>query len=643
MSVSRDAPPRSQGRRVLAAASLLLACTVSACGRWTSGAAATSGTPTFTEHVAPILRHECVVCHHQGGAGPFPLISYADVKRRARLVAKVTRTRYMPPWLPVDGHGDFVGRRRLSNDQIDIIQRWVAAGAPEGPSSATLPPVTFASGWQLGTPDLVLRPAETWTLPAEGGDVFRNFVLPVPIIEARTVRAVEILPGNPRLVHHANALVDTSGAGRERDAREPGPGFSGMDLELESDRFDPDSHFLFWKPGTAADVREIPWTIDPGSDLILNLHLRTSGKPEPIAPAVGLYFTNEAPTEFPMLLQLEHDGALDIPPGAKAFTVTDELQLPVPVKVLAVYPHAHYTGHEIQGLARLPDGSTRWLVHITDWNLDWQAVYQLTTPMSLPAGTVLSMRWTYDNSTGNRRNPNDPPRRIVAGNRASDEMSHLWVQVLPEHREDRVALQQALMLARLRKYPGDFVAHANLGSLLLDEGRNAEAIDQLRAAVRVRPDQPAARNNLALALRAAGELDAAIDELIETTRVAPTYLQARYNLATSLLAKGKPREAIVELERVLAANPDDAAALSKLGSALAMSGRYDEATRALTRSLRKNPGDAYAHYNLGLIAIRRGRTGEAEHHLARALAIDPSDRDIAAALAEVRAAIKRRR
>ena len=241
-----------------------------------------------------------------------------------------------------------------------------------------------------------------------------------------------------------------------------------MDLEIASDRFEPDSHFLFWKPGTPAEATSdpIPWAIEPGTDLILNLHLRTSGKPEQVRPSLGLYFTDRAPTRFPMLLQLEHDGALDIPAGAASFTVTDELELPVAVQVLAVYPHAHYVAREVQALARRPDGSTEWLVHIADWNLDWQAVYELATPLSLPRGTVISMRWTYDNSARNERNPHNPPQRVTAGNRASDEMSHLWVQVLPERREDLPLLQEALMRARLRKYPGDFVANANLGALL---------------------------------------------------------------------------------------------------------------------------------------------------------------------------------
>ncbi len=370
--------------------------------------------PTFTRDVAPIVFAHCAPCHHDGGAGPFPLISYADVRKRARQIATVTGERVMPPWPPVAGHGDFRGERRLGQDLIDTLARWVQQGAVEGAAGDAPPPPVFERGWQLGAPDLVLTAEAGWTLPAEGDDVFRNFVLPVPIASRRFVRAMEIRPGTPRLVHHANALLDRSGSGRARDAAEAGAGFAGMDLEIASDRFEPDSHFLFWKPGTAVESTSsgIPWVLEPGTDLILNLHLRTTGKPEQVQPSLGLYFTDRAPAERPMLLQLEHDGALDIPPGAREFVVSDQLELPVDVTVLAVYPHAHYVAREVRAIARRPDGTESWLMHIDDWNLDWQAVYELATPLALPRGSVLSMRWSYDNSDGQRA---EPERAAQAG------------------------------------------------------------------------------------------------------------------------------------------------------------------------------------------------------------------------------------
>ena len=152
---------------------------------------------TFTRDVAPIVFTHCAPCHHDGGAGPFPLLSYADVRRRARQIVKVTGARVMPPWPPVEGHGTFKGERRLDPAQIATLARWVEHGAVEG-AGADLPAApVFAAGWPLGTPDLVLTPDRAWTLPAEGGDVFRNFVLPVPLT-ATAIRARDRDPSGQR-------------------------------------------------------------------------------------------------------------------------------------------------------------------------------------------------------------------------------------------------------------------------------------------------------------------------------------------------------------------------------------------------------------------------------------------------------------
>ena len=173
---------------------------------------------TFTRDVAPIVFTHCAPCHHDGGAGPFPLISYADVRRRARQIVKVTAERVMPPWPPVEGHGTFKGERGLiPRRSRPWLDGWSKAPSKAPISDRPAAPV-FSDGWQLGMPDLVLTPDRAWTLPAEGGDIFRNFVLPVPLIGPRFVRAIEIRPGNARILHHANALPDRSGLGRQRDA-----------------------------------------------------------------------------------------------------------------------------------------------------------------------------------------------------------------------------------------------------------------------------------------------------------------------------------------------------------------------------------------------------------------------------------------
>jgi tetratricopeptide (TPR) repeat protein len=417
-----------------------------------------------------------------------------------------------------------------------------------------------------------------------------------------------------------------------------------MDVELESDRFEPDSHFLFWKPGTAA-VTEPPgmaWPLEEGTDLVLNMHLQPTGRPESIRPVVGLYFTDEPPTRFPMLLQLEHDGAIDIPAGEKNFVVADHYDLPVDVDVLGVYPHAHYVGRDVQGYATLPDGSKKWLIWIRDWDFAWQAVYRFARPVFLPRGSRVEMRIAYDNSTDNVRNPNDPPRRVVAGNRSTDEMGHLWIQVLPRQRDDRWLLQETFMRRRLEKYPGDFVAHANLAAALEQRGRAEEAIAEYRQALRARPDSAAVLNNLGAALQSSGRLDEAITQYRTAVRAEPGYLNARHNLGGALVLKGAFAEALPHLREAVRARPDDAAARNTLGGALLATGRVDEAIRELRRAAGLDPRSLNAHYNLGRALAARGRVREAVERLEQALRIAPGDADVSQALSELKARLPNR-
>src|SRR5579863_1225942 len=323
---------------------------------------------TFNRDIAPIVFRSCSTCHHPGESGPFPLLTYSDVKKHARQIADVTRTRIMPPWLPNPQALKFADDLRLTDSQIDVIQRWVAQGAVEG-EAADLPPAPkFTEGWRLGAPDLILKAEKPYILPAEGTDSYWNFIFQVPIEQTRWVKAIEIHPGDKRYVHHANILVDRGATARKREAA-PGTGFGGMEIRIESQTFDPDSHLLFWKPGTVPYLEPdgMALRLDKGTDLVLNTHMQPSGKPEVIQPTLGIYFTAQPATKFPMLLQLENDVKLDIPPGQKDFVVTDNFVLPVDVDLLAIYPHAHYLGRDLQASAILPDGTKRTLIHIPHW------------------------------------------------------------------------------------------------------------------------------------------------------------------------------------------------------------------------------------------------------------------------------------
>jgi len=563
---------------------------------------------TFNRDIAPIFIRYCAPCHRPGEAGPFPLLTYGDAKARARQIAVVTSKRFMPPWLPESQELRFADELRLSDEQIALIQKWVEQGAVEGAPSDLPRAPQFVPGWQLGRPDEVIEAEKPYTLTASGSDSYWNFIFRTPVDRTRWLKAIEIRPGDKRVVHHANILVDRNHSARRLEP-EPRGGFPGMELKIESETFDPDSHFLFWKPGTVPrpEPEGMSLRLDKDTDLVLNIHLQPSGKPEKIQPNLGLYFTDRAATLFPLLLQLENDRQLDIPPGEKRFLVTDEFTLPVDVDMLAIYPHAHYLGKDLQALATLPDGSEKTLIHIPQWDLNWQAVYRYADPVFLPKGTKISMRYIYDNSSDNPANPNDPPRRVVAGNRSSDEMAHLWLQVLPHTSREavfdpRMLLQEAMARHNLEKNPEDFEAHYNLAAMLQTRGVHDEAIKHFGLAVRLRPQDATANNALGASLLAAGRIDEALPYLYAALRAQPDNFDAHYNLANALASQDRFVEAIEHYRAAIRLHPDDANAEANLGSALAETGKLPEAKLHFQRALRIDPNHKLARENLEQIS-----------------------------------------
>jgi Flp pilus assembly protein TadD/mono/diheme cytochrome c family protein len=559
---------------------------------------------TFTRDIAPVVFRSCSSCHHAGEAGPFPLVTYGDVKSHARQIANVTRKRLMPPWLPSADGLKFEEDAHLSDQEIALFQKWVDVGMPEG-NPADLPPAPkFTSGWQLGKPDLILRAETPFTIPASGSDVYWNFIFRSPVNSSRFLKAIEIHPGDKRLVHHANLLVDRTQSAR-RQEKSPGSGFAGMELQIESESFDPDGHFLFWKPGSPPIVEPPGFALrlDSENDLVLNAHLQPSGKPESVQPTIGLYFTDEPATRFPVLLQIENDRALDIPAGEKNFVVTDEFRLPVDVDLLALYPHAHYLCRDMLASARLPDGTEKTLVHIPRWDLNWQAVFRLAQPEPLPRGSTVVMRYRYDNSSDNVANPNNPPQRVTAGNRAVDEMAHLWLQVLPlpqpaEDRDPRITLLEALARHHIENNPADFEAHYNLAAMLQARGALEESVQQYQAALDLRPGDATVENALGAALLSAGKIPDAVKHLYAATAARPGYFDAHYNLGIALANAGEFARAAQEFAEATRLKPEDSGAEANLGAALAELGENQKAISHLQRALQLDPQNKVARENL---------------------------------------------
>jgi tetratricopeptide (TPR) repeat protein len=567
---------------------------------------------TFTRDIAPIIWTRCALCHRPGEIGPFSLITYDDVRRHAAQIAAVTARRIMPPWKPAAGKGDFQNERRLTDSELQTLQQWIASGAPEGDAAALPPMPNWTDGWQLGTPDLIVRMPEAYTVPADGTDVFRTFVIAIPLGEARYVRAIEFHPGNARVVHHANLGVDRTRSSRQLDARDPEPGYAGS---MERDARYPEGQLLGWTPGQAPHPAPegTQWRLEPGSDLVVQLHLQPTGKVERVAVTVGFFFTDAAPTRTPVGLRLGSE-TIEIPPGTQEYVVADRDQLPVDVEVLAVQPHAHNLARRMEATAALPDGTTRPLVAIDDWDFRWQDVYRYAAPFVLPKGTTISMRYTYDNSAGNPRNPHQPPARVVWGQNTSDEMGDLWIQVIPRVSGDEPVLTGDF---RRKAHAEDLAAYTKL--LLGD------------------PANPLRHDAVASLYLDAGQLDEAIAEYRQSLRLNSESAPTHYNLGFALSARGRRDEAIGEFQAALRIDPDYAKAHNNLGALLQMSGQPDAARDHYRRAVALRPDNVESRTNLGLLLSSQGRAAEAADQFVEALALRGDNPQALGGLAWIRA------
>jgi tetratricopeptide (TPR) repeat protein/mono/diheme cytochrome c family protein len=634
--------------RALAAFAIIAG--VAACSRTTTPAEKTAARAvTFNGDIAPILFDHCASCHRPIDDGrlravrfgaqaaaqpsdspedpicvagaPFSVLDYDSVRRNARAIASAVQRRAMPPWLPEPGYGVFAGERRLRDDQIALIATWVESGAPEGnPGDAPKLP-TFSGGWQLGTPDLVLTLPEAYVLQpfdsapfdsAQGKqgrpgsrDVFRNFVIPVPITTTRYVRAVEFRADRPQVLHHADLAIDLGRVSRVLDRADPGPGFATMDGDQVYNVYG-------WSPGKVPTMEpsDNAWTLDPGTDFVLLLHMIAGAKSETVQPAIGLFFSDTPPTRTPISVKLEAHG-IAMPAGDPNYVVEDSYVLPVDVEAVSVYPHAHYLGKEMRGTATLPDGSQKDLLWIRQWDFRWQDRYRYRSPVFLPQGTRLSMRFTYDNSAANPNNRFDPPQRVRSGPRSTDEMGQLWIEVAPRRAEDAAVLNAdfvrrsqlaAVASAELdvRLDPQVAAAHNVLATRYLQVGRVADAQAQLEEALRLDPRDAEAHSNLGMVLQAQGLLNDGMQHLRTAAQLKPKDDSVRFNLGAGLLAVSQPDAAIREFRAAIALNPENADAHFNLGVILGPRNQLDEAIAHLRRAVEINPLNADAYHNLAV-------------------------------------------
>lgn len=538
---------------------------------------------TYYHDVLPVILNACASCHRPGQPGPFSLLDPTTASEHREAIKRETTRRRMPPWQLDPVCGDFAGRRPLTDAEITLISRWVDLGAPAGEPKDAPPIPIWTDGWQGGKPDLIVRMPRPFPVPANTKDIYRNFTVPVPLDRPRYVRAVEFRPGNNRVVHHAFVYIDGSGQSRAFDGRDGTPGYRYNMQPIEVKM--PQGQFLTWQPGkvTASGDSSLPWLLNTNTDLVLSLHLVGTTTTQPAQSEVGLYFTDTPPrlTAFKLgLMSL----AMDIPPNATNYLAEDSFTLPADVEAWSVLPHAHRLATTLEGWANLPDGTQRWLVRIPHWDFNWQGDYKYAKPLFLPKGSVLHMRYRFDNppiTPPNGGTPT-PPTRVRYGPQTSDEMAELWLQLvlrnpgdLPrleaEQQRHAAHLIESGARARLASDPLDPLGNLDLGKLLLlRKGGLTQAEQRFRTVVHTRPD---------------------LDE-------------GHYQLGLVLRMSNRPAEAQFEFEQALKLNPDDYKTHGNLGMIAADLGDRPKAIHHFQQALKLNPADSLSREALNELSPR---------------------------------------
>lgn len=420
---------------------------------------ADEGEVDYATTIAAIVHDKCTPCHREGQSAPFPLTNYAEVARHAETIVAVLDSGYMPPWKPIDHGLAFANDRRLSQSQRQAFQEWLLAKCPEGdPQQAPTPPV-FPDGWSLGKPDVVLRMEESFTVPADGADLYRTFVFKADLPEDAWIKAIELKPTARGAVHHALFFADTEQMLRHVHEKDGKPGVGGMNF-FRGAAGGKDSLTKMtegfarglggYVPGTTPNrlPEDLARFLPKGSDILMQTHFHPTGKVEVEQAEIGLYLTKTPPSKRLLSLQMPAlfgvGAGIDVPAGKSDFEIHESLTLPFGVKAYEIGGHAHYICKKMSMVATFPDGSTQTLLQIDDWDLDWQDQYLYATPIELPAGTVLDTRIVYDNSAKNPENPNSPPKRIAWGRQSEDEMGSITLTGVAMKESDRPQLEKLL-------------------------------------------------------------------------------------------------------------------------------------------------------------------------------------------------------
>jgi hypothetical protein len=375
---------------------------------------------TFSKDVAPIVFAHCVYCHRPGEIGPFSMMTYESARPWAKAIKQSVLTRKMPPWPADPAYGGLLNTKRLSDRDIQTLVDWADSGARQGPPEETPGPPLFAEGWQIGTPDLIVRMAEPFTVPASGTIPYMTFPTDYVFQEDTWIEAVEVRPGNRSVVHHAFALLDADAA-------------VATGLHLYSPGLEP----LIFREGYGK-------LIPQGTRIHLQMHYNANGKEQTDQSVVGFRFAKK-PAHTAVASAMVVNTLFEIPPMTRNHEVVAAVQLPFEARIHALRPHMHLRGKDATVTMVLPNGSRKTLLHIPEWNDHWQYYYVLSKPETAPRGTIIEYVAHYDNSPGNPLNP-DPRAAVTYGDQLWDEMHLLyvnWTEVNGQNRQDTAPIQIA--------------------------------------------------------------------------------------------------------------------------------------------------------------------------------------------------------
>lgn len=487
-------------------------------------------TVTFSSDIASIIYDKCSSCHRPGQVGPFPLLTYDDVRKRALTIEAVIEDNYMPPWKPVNHNVQFSNDRSLSESQKEKLQQWIAEDCPEGDRAAMPTPPEFPDGWSLGQPDLIVKMNGQFDVPADGPDIYRSFVFPLQLPEDKWVKAIELRSSAKSAMHHALFFLDSSGKARQLDGSDGKAGISGMGFLADfggaaggnpsgirglmsrlgglrnqrgtnaSDNGRIDSALARGLGGHVPGAMptklpgDLAMALPKGSDIVMQTHFHPSGKRETEQAELALYFADKPPSKQLVTIQVPamfgFGANIDIPAGEKNFRITDSFTLPVDVQAISIGGHAHYICREMKMTARTSTGKEITLMQIDDWDLDWQDRYLFAEPVDLPAGTVITTDIVYDNSADNPENPYQPPQQIRWGRQSNDEMGSVTLLVVAADESQRPDLGVALRAHFTSSIADRFTKGKGTEQMLLqlDENRDgklqkSEAPERLKGRV----------------------------------------------------------------------------------------------------------------------------------------------------------------